>query len=442
VRYGSTVEIGLAAVSQVFGRDPVVVLTDELGAGGHLRGWHRLKHADAEHIDQLRLEVSFRCSQLDTALRKRSYSRCGSQTYSAAQFAASRRPIRAAPCTMHHAAQASGTIGRDEGAPMTTTTTAAAQRDAVIVTEGLTKTYAGADIAAVDGLDLTIEAGEIFGLLGPNGAGKTTTAGMLTTRVIPSSGSARVGHVDVIAHPALAKQLIGVVSQQNTLDRQLTVWENLYFHGRLFGIPRTESRRISDELLEQFQLSRWAKASVFALSGGMAQRLMVARAIFHRPAVLFLDEPTAGLDPQSRLALWEILGELHADGQTIMLLTHYMEEADRLCSRVAVMDRGKILALDTPAELKQSVGVDTIVSIKADGDTEALADHLRREVDGVTKTRLTDGGLELHLKGSERIVPRVVAAADHGGYELADLSVMEPTLETVFINLTGKDLRE
>ena len=316
------------------------------------------------------------------------------------------------------------------------------QTSAIITTEALTKIYAGADFAAVDELDLTIEAGEIFGLLGPNGAGKTTTAGMLTTRVIPTSGSASVGTVDVVAQPALAKQLIGVVSQQNTLDRQLTVWENLYFHGRLFGISAPESRRLADGLLEQFQLSKWAKASVFALSGGMAQRLMVARAIFHRPAVLFLDEPTAGLDPQSRLALWEILGQLNADGQTIMLLTHYMEEADQLCDRVAIMDHGTILALDTPAALKQSVDADTIVAVKAEGDATALADHLEQALDGVTRTRVIDGGAELHVTGTERIVPRVVAAAESGGFELVDLSVKEPTLETVFINLTGKELRE
>jgi ABC-2 type transport system ATP-binding protein len=313
---------------------------------------------------------------------------------------------------------------------------------AVIRTEDLTKVYPGTDFAAVDGLNLSVEAGEIFGLLGPNGAGKTTMAGILTTRVLPTSGRAFLAGVDVAAHPALAKQLSGIVSQQNTLDRQLTVWENLYFHGRLFGMGAKASRRTADELLEQFQLSRWAKASVYALSGGMAQRLMVARAIFHRPSVLFLDEPTAGLDPQSRLALWDLLRELHGEGQTILLTTHYMEEADQLCDRVAIMDHGRILALDTPAALKQSVGADTVVTVKTAGDTGRLAELLRQDVDGVTRTRPVDGGVELHMQGSERLVPRIVLAAERGGFDLVDLSISEPSLETVFINLTGKELRD
>jgi ABC-2 type transport system ATP-binding protein len=316
------------------------------------------------------------------------------------------------------------------------------QRDAVIHTEDLTKVYPGTDFAAVDRLNLDVESGEIFGLLGPNGAGKTTTAGMLTTRVVPTSGKAYLGGIDVATHPALAKQLSGIVSQQNTQYRQLTVWENLYFHGRLFGMGAKRSRQVADELLEQFQLAKWAKASVYALSGGMAQRLMVARAIFHRPSVLFLDEPTAGLDPQSRLALWDLLGELHRDGQTILLTTHYMEEADKLCERVAIMDHGKILALDTPAALKQSIGADTVVTVKATGDTGQLAELLAREVEGVTRTRRVDGGIELHVQGSDRLVPRVVTAAERGGFDLVDLSVSEPSLETVFINLTGKELRD
>jgi ABC-2 type transport system ATP-binding protein len=313
---------------------------------------------------------------------------------------------------------------------------------AIIRTVGLTKVYAGSDLRAVDGLDLEVVHGEIFGLLGPNGAGKTTTAGMLTTRVVPTSGQAFVGGIDVVAHPALAKQILGIVSQQNTLDRQLNVWENLYFHGRLFGIPARESKRTATELLEQFQLERWAKASVYALSGGMAQRLMVARAIFHRPAVLFLDEPTAGLDPQSRLALWETLRTLNGEGQTIMLTTHYMEEADQLCGRVAIMDRGRILALDTPAALKQQVNADTIVTVVATGDREALSRVLADRVDGVTASRITDDGVELHVKGQDRLLPRVVSAAEEAGFPVLDLSVTEPTLETVFINLTGKELRE
>jgi ABC-2 type transport system ATP-binding protein len=327
-------------------------------------------------------------------------------------------------------------------APASATHPPAADPAGIIHTEDLTKVYPGTDFAAVDRLNLDVRAGEIFGLLGPNGAGKTTTAGMLTTRVVPTSGRALLAGVDVAAHPALAKQLSGIVSQQNTLDRQLTVWENLYFHGRLFGMGAKASRKIATDLLEQFQLSRWAKASVYALSGGMAQRLMVARAIFHRPSVLFLDEPTAGLDPQSRLALWDLLGELHRAGQTILLTTHYMEEADRLCERVAIMDHGKILALDTPAALKQSIGADTVVTIKAAGDAAGLAEALERDVTGVTRTRVLDGGVQLHVQGNERLVPRVVAAAERAGFDVIDLSISEPSLETVFINLTGKELRE
>jgi ABC-2 type transport system ATP-binding protein len=312
----------------------------------------------------------------------------------------------------------------------------------IIHTEELTKVYPGADFAAVDHLNLDVWPGEIFGLLGPNGAGKTTAAGILTTRVLPTSGRAAVGGIDVARHPALAKQLTGIVSQQNTLDRQLSAWENLYFHGRLFGMGSATSRRIATELLEQFQLDKWAKSSVYTLSGGMAQRLMVARAIFHRPAVLFLDEPTAGLDPQSRLALWEILERLNAEGQTILLTTHYMEEADKLCQRVAIMDHGRILALDAPDALKRGIGADTVVEVRSTGDLGALGDLLAREIPGASRTRITEGALQLHVRGAHRIIPEIVLAAERHGFELVDLSIAEPSLETVFITLTGRELRD
>jgi ABC-2 type transport system ATP-binding protein len=308
-------------------------------------------------------------------------------------------------------------------------------------TEDLTKVYPGGT-KAVDTLNLSLEHGEIFGLLGPNGAGKTTTVGMLTTMVVPTGGRAWVGGVDVLAHPALAKQNIGVVPQQNTLDRSLSVWENLYFHGRFFGMSAREARAEADYRLEQFRLLDWGRAPVLALSGGMAQRLMVARAILHKPAILFLDEPTAGLDPQSRLALWDILGELHDAGETILLTTHYMEEADQLCDRVAIMDHGQIRALDRPAELKKSIGADTVVTVNADGDLERLERVLAGEVPGVTETHRVDGSVQLHLRGGDGILPRVISVAEHGGFNVTDLSVAEPTLETVFITLTGKDLRD
>ena len=310
----------------------------------------------------------------------------------------------------------------------------------VIRTEGLTKTYP-TGVTAVDSLDLAVSEGEIFGLLGPNGAGKTTTVGMLTTRVIPTSGRAMVGGIDVVAHPSTAKAEIGVVSQTNTLDRSLTVWENLYFHGRYFGMGKKESKRIAGEILEVFRLSDRADADVATLSGGMAQRLMVARSIFHRPRTLFLDEPTSGLDPQSRIALWDIIGQIHREGQTIVLTTHYMEEADHLCQRVAIMDHGKLLALDTPDALKRTVGGDSVVRIKAGEQPDRLAAHLR-DLDGVTGTTVVGETVLLTAQGSGGLLPRVIANAEAGGFTVHDVSIEEPTLETVFINLTGKDLRE
>jgi ABC-2 type transport system ATP-binding protein len=313
--------------------------------------------------------------------------------------------------------------------------------DAVIRTADLTKVFPGG-LTAVDHLNLSVRRGEIFGLLGPNGAGKTTTVGMLTTRVEPTSGRAWLGGVDVVAQPALAKQALGVVPQTNTLDRALTVWENLYFHGRYFGMTAKEAKAATDEALVRFRLSDRADADTAALSGGMAQRLMVARAVLHRPRILFLDEPTAGLDPQSRLALWEILGELHEAGETILLTTHYMEEADQLCDRVAVMDHGRILALDTPAQLKRSVGADTVVRVSADGDLEKLSAVLAREVEGATGSTVVDGVVRLFLRGGVGVLPKVVAVVEAAGYSLNDLGMTEPTLETVFISLTGKDLRE
>ena len=267
----------------------------------------------------------------------------------------------------------------------------------VIVTAGLTKVFEGraGPLRAVENLDLRVHRGEIFGLLGPNGAGKTTTVGMLTTRVIPTEGTAIVGGIDVVARPATAKQVIGVVPQTNTLDRSLDVAENLFFHGRYFGMGAREAHERTDALLEQFRLTDRATANVNELSGGMAQRLMVARAIMHDPAVLFLDEPTSGLDPQSRLALWDVIGELHERGQTIVLTTHYMEEADQLCERVAIIDHGKLLALDTPDALKKSIGADTEIRLHAAGDLDALARELE-QIPGVqSRARRRRDGLRV-----------------------------------------------
>ncbi len=306
----------------------------------------------------------------------------------------------------------------------------------------LTKTY-GSKVA-VDELDMEVKSGEIFGLLGPNGAGKTTTGGMITTRVLPTSGQVYVGGVDVVKHPAEAKLEIGVVPQSNTLDRSLNVIQNLYFHGRYFGMSRKQSKQVALDLLERFKLADRQSLPVSALSGGMAQRLMVARAIMHTPAVLVLDEPTSGLDPQSRLALWDILQELNSDGQSVLLTTHNMEEADGLCDRIAIMDHGKILALGSSAELKRDLGGTSSLVMKVSGDVRQLIQKLMVEIstDSMTKIVPSDDGLKIVGHDVAQLISIAVTSAEALSLKVYDLSLVEPSLETVFINLTGRELRD
>jgi ABC-2 type transport system ATP-binding protein len=305
---------------------------------------------------------------------------------------------------------------------------------------GLVKTYPGPPpVEALRGIDLEVRPGEIFALLGPNGAGKTTTVGVSTTRVRPTAGQVRVGEFDVAREPAAVKRRIGVVTQGNTLDRACTVRENLYYHCRYFGLTAAASVRRADELLTTIRLSDRAQAMAVTLSGGLAQRLQIARAIAHRPTMLFLDEPTAGLDPQSRLALWELVSGLRADGLTVLLTTHYMEEADRLSDRVAIIDHGKVLVTGTPAELKRGLGAETVVDIQV----ERGEDQLRAAVlalPTVRDVKVTGTGLQVLAHSREGLLPRLVEAAMP--YGLRDVAVHEPTLEMVFIQLTGRELRE
>jgi len=296
-------------------------------------------------------------------------------------------------------------------------------------------------VKAVDGIDLTVNQGELFGLLGPNGAGKTTTIGICTTRTLPTSGAARIAGVDVVAHPAQARRNIGVVPQYNTLDRSLTIFENLYFHCKYFGFSGAESRDRANALLDQFHLLERAKSFPSQLSGGLQQRIQIARAIAHRPAVLFLDEPSAGLDPQSRIAMWDAVRELRAEGITVVLTTHYMEEADELCERVAIIDHGKVLAMDSPERLKTTLGANTRIelALRSEESSHALAETLRA-MPQVHSVETMAGGLRLMVPKLDGLLPELMQATH--SYGVRDISINEPSLETVFIQLTGRDLRE
>jgi daunorubicin resistance ABC transporter ATP-binding subunit len=310
-------------------------------------------------------------------------------------------------------------------------------------TEALAKTYTGppGQVPAVRGIDLAVRHGEFFGLLGPNGAGKSTTIGMLTTLVVPTAGRAEVCGLDVVRNPVEVKRRIGMASQNNTLDSDLSTFENLEFRGRYFGLSAAAARRRAEELLDQFGLTDRRSANPFELSGGQAKRLMICRALVHHPEVLFLDEPTAGLDPQTRVNLWDLLRELQKAGQTIMLTTHYMEEAEQMCDRVAVVDHGKVLASGTVAELKNSAGADTVITVTYDGAAPDGVGTLRARP-GVSKVEITGGQVRVFAREPRGVLGELVSTAATAGVAVSDAAQLPPSLETAFLSLTGREYRE
>ncbi len=315
-----------------------------------------------------------------------------------------------------------------------------------IRTEGLRKTYKSSrgDVEAVRGIDLDVPQGEFFGLLGPNGAGKSTTIGMLTTLVAPTGGRAWVAGHDVVKDPVAVKRRIGVVTQNNTLDMQLTVQENLEFRSRFFGLSLAAASKRAVQLIDAFGLSDRRKAMADQLSGGQARRLMIARALVHQPDVLFLDEPTAGLDPQTRVNLWDILKVLHAQGQTILLTTHYMEEAEELCDRVAVVDHGNLLAEGSVDKLLADSGAQTIVTVRYE---EPVPDGLAElagltERPGVTKVEADGDQLRVFSADPEGLLGDLVSIGAANGLHVRDASAAKPSLETAFLALTGREYRE
>ena len=311
-----------------------------------------------------------------------------------------------------------------------------------IRTTELRKVYtSGSPIVALDGISLAVEAGEIFGLLGPNGAGKSTTVGILTTRVRPTSGEAWIGEFDVWREQVAVKRLIGVVQQRPNLDFALTAREILQFHGAYFGLDSRERARRATALLDRFQLAARADDLARRYSGGMMQRLAIARAMMHDPEVLFLDEPSTGLDPQTRLLLWDIVREYNRSGKTILLTTHNMEEADALCARIAIVDHGKVIALGTPGELKNSIPGGYLLRLRFGVVPPELLQRLR-QLNGVTEARANGGGVDLYAGRGGSLIPEVVNAAAECGVDLHDVNISEPSLENLFLHHTGRSLRQ
>ena len=306
-----------------------------------------------------------------------------------------------------------------------------------IKVENLTKEFDG--LVADDNVSFDIETGEIFGLLGPNGAGKTTILSMLSTILKPTSGTAIVNDLDILKDEDGVRKSIGIVFQDQSLDDELTAYENMDFHGRLYRIPKNIRQERTEELLKLVELEDRKDSLVKTFSGGMRRRLEIARGLLHHPKVLFLDEPTLGLDPQTRNHLWQYIENLNKEKDiTIILTTHYMDEADKLCERVAIIDLGKIIALDTPQKLKEDLGGDVITIKSPDADKI----YSKIKASWVKNIESHDGFVTINLESAEKHITEIVNLSSQNNIDIESLSIHKPTLEDVFLNFTGKTIRE
>lgn len=309
-----------------------------------------------------------------------------------------------------------------------------------IKTKNLTKKFGA--LTAVDSVNIDIEKAELFGFLGPNGAGKTTTISMLSTLLEPTKGSAEIAGHDLKNEQDAVRKSIGIVFQDQSLDEELTGRENLDFHGRLYGMQKTLREKRIDEVLELVELKGKEKTQVKKYSGGMRRRLEVARGLMHHPKVLFLDEPTLGLDPQTRRKLWEYIKNLNEkEDITIILTTHYMEEADFLCDRVAIIDKGKIIAEDTPSKLKEGLGGD-VISLKIETKENKKFINKLKKTKWIKKLKEHDGRLDITTKNADKKITKIIELAGKNNTEIETLTINKPTLEEVFLYFTGKTIRE
>jgi ABC-2 type transport system ATP-binding protein len=314
--------------------------------------------------------------------------------------------------------------------------------DAVIETHGLRRVFKTRTrvVEAVAGVDLTVLKGEIFGFLGPNGAGKTTTLRMLSTLMPSSGGTAKIAGCDLATQPGEIRRRIGYVGQAGGADREITGRRELVFQGRLYGMSAAAAKKRAAELIEMLELEVCADRAGSTYSGGQKRRLDIGLGLVHDPQVLFLDEPTTGLDPQSRARVWDEVRRMHDRGTTVFLTTHYLDEADALCDRVAIIDYGKIVAEGTPEELKRAVAGD-VVTLSVAGDQQRALDLLQGQ-DFVRESRIEEGSVLLYVDRGEVAMPAILRLLDTAGLQLLTIGLHRPSLDDVFLRKTGRSLRE